>query len=93
MEKLDCRKAYGQALLELGKVNDKVVALEADLGKSTMSNMFGDEFPERYFQMGIAEQNMGSTSAGLALTGKIDPCLLQNTEFFHILVKSLSAQA
>lgn len=71
MEKLDCRKAYGQALLELGKVNENVVALEADLGKSTMSNMFGDEFPERYFQMGIAEQNMASTSAGLALTGKI----------------------
>lgn len=65
------RKAYGEALLALGRENDKVVALEADLGKSTMSNMFGAEFPERYFQMGIAEANMISTAAGLALTGHI----------------------
>lgn len=65
------RKAYGQALLELGRSNDKIVALEADLGKSTMSNMFGNEFPERYFQMGIAEANMISAAAGLALTGHV----------------------
>ena len=65
------RKAYGQALLELGRSNSKVVALEADLGKSTMSNMFGAEFPERYFQMGIAEANMISAAAGLALTGHV----------------------
>ena len=64
-------KAYGQALLELGRSNSKVVALEADLGKSTMSNMFGAEFPERYFQMGIAEANMISAAAGLALTGHV----------------------
>ena len=71
MSKMNMRKAYGEALLELGRKNDKVVALEADLGKSTMSNMFGAEFPERYFQMGIAEANMISTAAGLALTGHI----------------------
>ena len=65
------RKAYGEALLELGRENQKIVALEADLGKSTMSNMFGGEFPDRYFQMGIAEANMISTAAGLALTGHI----------------------
>ncbi len=65
------RKAYGQALLELGRSNSKVVALEADLGKSTMSNMFGNAFPERYFQMGIAEANMISAAAGLALTGHV----------------------
>ena len=65
------RNAYGQALLELGRSNSKVVALEADLGKSTMSNMFGAEFPERYFQMGIAEANMISAAAGLALTGHV----------------------
>ena len=65
------RKAYGQALLELGRSNSKVVALEADLGKSTMANMFGAEFPERYFQMGIAEANMISAAAGLALTGHV----------------------
>ena len=71
MSKMNMRKAYGEALLELGRANEKVVALEADLGKSTMSNMFGGEFPERYFQMGIAEANMISTAAGLALTGHI----------------------
>ena len=71
MSKMNMRKAYGEALLELGRANEKVVALEADLGKSTMSNMFGGEFPERYFQMGIAEANMISAAAGLALTGHI----------------------
>jgi len=69
MSKMNMRKAYGEALLELGRENEKIVALEADLGKSTMSNMFGGEFPERYFQMGIAEANMISAAAGLALTG------------------------
>ena len=71
MSKMNMRKAYGEALLELGKENEKIVALEADLGKSTMSNMFGGEFPARYFQMGIAEANMISAAAGLALTGHI----------------------
>ena len=65
------RKAYGEALLELGRENGSIVALEADLGKSTMSTLFGDAFPERYFQMGIAEANMISTAAGLALTGHV----------------------
>lgn len=71
MIKQNMRTAYGEALLELGRSNDKVVALEADLGKSTMSNLFGGEFPHRYFQMGIAEANMISAAAGLALTGHI----------------------
>jgi len=65
------RIAYGEALVELGRKNRNVVALEADLGKSTMSCLFQEAFPERYFEMGIAEQNMLSTAAGLALTGKI----------------------
>ena len=71
MGNMNMRKAYGEALLELGRSNEKIVALEADLGKSTMSNMFGGEFPERYFQMGIAEANMISAAAGLALTGHV----------------------
>ncbi len=70
MHKESLRKAYGDTLVELGKIDERVVALEADLGKSTMSNLFGAEFPSRYFQMGIAEQNMISTAAGLALVGK-----------------------
>ena len=65
------REAYGQALVALGKQDRNVVALEADLGKSTRSILFQAEFPERYFEMGIAEQNMASTAAGLALAGKI----------------------
>ncbi|HWR29715.1 MAG TPA: transketolase C-terminal domain-containing protein [Negativicutes bacterium] len=65
------RTAYGEALVALGKDNKNIVALEADLGKSTMSNLFQVAYPERYFEMSIAEANMASTAAGLALTGKI----------------------
>ncbi len=65
------RLAYGEELVALGQENKAVVALEADLGKSTMSNLFQNAFPERYFEMGIAEQNMLSTAAGLAVSGKI----------------------
>ena len=65
------RKAYGEALVEAGKENKDVVVLEADLGKSTMSVMFKEAFPDRFFEMGIAEQNMTSTAAGFALAGKI----------------------
>ena len=65
------RTAYGEALVEQGRENPNIVVLEADLGKSTMSNLFQNAYPERYFEMGIAEANMASTAAGLALTGKI----------------------
>ncbi|MDR2933649.1 MAG: transketolase family protein [Oscillospiraceae bacterium] len=65
------RLAYGETLVELGKENPNVVVLEADLGKSTMSALFQEAYPERYFEMGIAEQNMMSTAAGLAAGGKI----------------------
>jgi transketolase len=65
------REAWGQALVALGGKNRNVVALEADLGKSTRSILFKEQFPERFFEMGIAEQNMVSTAAGLALAGKI----------------------
>ena len=50
------RQAYGEALVELGEKNRNVVAMDADLGKSTMGCLFQNAFPERYFQMGIAEQ-------------------------------------
>ncbi|MGE5679207.1 MAG: transketolase family protein, partial [Pseudomonadota bacterium] len=65
------RVAYGETLVEIGKGNKNIVVLEADLGKSTMSCLFQNEFPERYFEMGIAEQNMASTAAGLSLAGKV----------------------
>ncbi|NVO16288.1 MAG: transketolase family protein [Rhodoplanes sp.] len=65
------RTAYGETLVELGRTDERIVVLEADLGKSTMSILFQQAFPDRFFEMGIAEQNMASTAAGLALTGKI----------------------
>lgn len=71
METMSLRKAYGEALVEEGRVNVDIVVLEADLGKSTMSCLFKEAFPDRFFELGIAEQNMASTSAGLALAGKI----------------------
>lgn len=65
------RVEYGKKLVELGGKNPDIVVLEADLGKSTMSCMFEEAFPDRYFEMGIAEQNMTSFAGGLALAGKI----------------------
>ncbi|MEF8879720.1 MAG: transketolase family protein [Candidatus Thermoplasmatota archaeon] len=65
------RKAYGQKLVELGKKNKDIVVLDADLSKSTKTMLFGKEFPDRFFEMGIAEANMVSTAAGLASCGKI----------------------
>jgi transketolase len=71
MPDLNQRKAYGEALLRLGEENKNVVALDADLSKSTMSALFEQKFPERFFEMGIAEANMASVAAGLAFAGKI----------------------
>ena len=65
------RQSYGEALLELGKENEKVVVFDADLSAATKTNLFAKEFPERFFDMGIAEQNMISTAAGISTTGKI----------------------
>lgn len=65
------RQVYGETLLELGKENKNIVVLEADLGKSTMTCLFEQEFPDRFFEMGIGEANMTSFAAGLSLTGKI----------------------
>lgn len=65
------RDAYGQALQELGRANEAVVALEADVGCSTKSILFGKEFPHRYFNTGISELNMVNMSAGLALEGYV----------------------
>jgi len=64
------RDAYGKALVELGQKNDKVVVLDADLAKATKTIAFKKEFPERFFDTGIAECNMVGVAAGLAATGK-----------------------
>lgn len=71
MEKAATRDGYGKALLELGKVNKNVVALDADLSDSTRSEYFAKQFPDRFFSMGIAEQNMIGAAAGMAFSGKI----------------------
>lgn len=65
------REVYGRTLVELGRENPDIVVLEADLGKSTMTCYFEQAFPDRFFEMGIAEANMTSFAAGLSLTGKI----------------------
>jgi transketolase len=64
------RKEYGKALVELGRSRADIVVLDADLSGSTRTADFGKEFPERFFNVGIAEQNMIGTAAGLAASGK-----------------------
>lgn len=65
------RDAYGEALATLGEENDNIVVLDADLSGSTKTALFAKKFPERFFNMGIAEANMIGTAAGLAAAGKI----------------------
>lgn len=65
------RQGFGQAILELGKENPKVVALSADLTESLCLNNFAEKYPQRFFQSGVAEQNMISMATGLALEGLI----------------------
>src|SRR5881275_3643300 len=65
------REAYGQALAELGAKNPDVIALDADLAKSTFSAKFQEQFPDRFFTCGIAEANMVGIAGGLALSGKL----------------------
>jgi len=70
-EAVSLRETYGKTLAMLGKDNPDIVVLDADLRKSTMTHFFSREFPERSFDCGIAEQNMISMAAGLAVSGKI----------------------
>jgi len=68
---LATRDAYGEVLVELGRRDPRIVAIDADLSKSTKSGLFGKAFPDRFFNSGIAEANMVSVAAGLASSGKI----------------------
>ena len=65
------REAYGETLLELGRRRKDIVVLDADLSGSTKTGKFAKEFPDRFFNMGVAEQDMIGTAAGLSLTGKV----------------------
>jgi len=71
IEQKPTRFGYAEALLELGEKNPKVVVLDADLAKSTLTCRFAEKFPDRFFECGIAEQNMVGMAGGLSLTGKI----------------------
>ena len=70
-EKKATRQSYGEALAELGKENKNVVVLDADLSNATKTNIFAKEFPDRFFDMGISEQDMMTTAAGFATCSKI----------------------
>ena len=70
-EKIATREAYGKALLEFGAKNENIVVFDADLAEATKTCLFKKEFPERFFDCGIAENNMLSVAAGISTTGKI----------------------
>ena len=70
-EKKATRESYGEALVQLGKENKQIVVLDADLASATKTIKFAKEFPDRFFDIGIAEQDMMSTAAGFATCGKI----------------------
>jgi len=71
VEKVPTRNGYGEGLLEAGKRDERVVALCCDLTESTRTNLFAEEFPDRFIQMGIAEQSMASVGSGMSAMGKI----------------------
>jgi len=85
------REAYGETLVQLGRENEDIVVLDADLSKSTMTKFFAKEFPERFFNFGIAEANMVSVAAGLAAAGKIPfvssfACFLVNKSYEQLKI-------
>ncbi len=71
IKKMATRDGYGQGLIELGKTRDDIIVMDADLAAATKTGAFKKEFPERFYNCGIAEQNMMSIAAGVAATGKV----------------------
>ena len=71
VEKKSTREGYGEGLLEIGRKDERVVALSADLTSSTKTHLFANEFPERFIQVGVAEQNLATVASGMAAMGKI----------------------
>lgn len=69
--KIATRQSYGETLVELGKINEKIVVLDADLSEATKTSLFKKEFSNRFFDMGIAEQDMMGAAAGMATCGQI----------------------
>ena len=70
-ESKSMRVAYGEALRDIGGLNEKVVVCDADLAHATMTNIFAEKYPERFFNFGIAEANMTCAAAGMAHSGLI----------------------
>ena len=70
-KKIATRQSYGEALKEFGKENENIIVLDADLSGATKTSTFAKAHPDRFFNVGIAEQNMMGIAAGLATTGKI----------------------
>lgn len=70
VEKVATRVGYGEGLMELGEARPDVVVLSADLTESVKANKFAEKYPDRFFEMGVAEQNMASIAAGMGVTGK-----------------------
>ena len=75
MSKKSTRQAYGEALVELGRINNDIVVLDADLSKSTKTDLFKKEFPKRHLNIGIAEADLIGTAAGFATCGKNPICI------------------
>ena len=74
VEQVPIRKGFGQGLLKAGEENENVVGLCADLVESTQMNLFAEKFPERFIEMGVAEQNLATVASGMAAMGKIPFC-------------------
>lgn len=71
VDKVTTRQGFSEGLLQSGVENENIVALSADLTESTKTNLFADKFPERFIQVGVAEQNLASVASGIASMGKI----------------------
>jgi len=69
-DKIATRQAYGEVLVELGAQNENIIVMDADLSGSTMTKLFAKAYPNRFFNVGVAEQNMCGIAAGLAVSGK-----------------------
>ncbi len=74
VEQVPIRKGFGKGLLKAGEENEKIVALSADLTESTQMHFFAEKFPERFVEMGVAEQDLATVASGLAAMGKIPYC-------------------
>ena len=77
------RSEYGKTLVELGKINKDIVVLDADLSSSTQTKLFAKEFPERFFNVGIAEQDLITTAAGLLV--QVRYLLYQHLQCLHLV--------